>query len=296
MKRFLLFLLTAIHYPALATELTLSTWNIEWLTTNPSKRIEPSLRKDRDFVALRDVFSRISEQPMHIFSFQEVDSEEALMRVTGTGYQYYFSDRARKKHQDLQFEDINQYTGFAVSEGIEVSDPDDLNLLPGQFNKLRFATYIVAKPKAEKPIHLLSIHLKSGCFAAKRKTDACRVLAKQGNSINAWITERLTNNQSFVIIGDFNHNLAYPNDWLWKILSKGTKGQVVLNSKNTSAECRVRSRTNPTKTHQYRNLIDHVVSSSDLNLSQSKQITFSKKEALSYRLSDHCPLTSTLSF
>ncbi len=300
LKRFL-FLLThfcclstlLVHFPAVSAEYTFSTWNLEWLTTNPSKRIEPSQREASDFKALSKVFSKVPNPSLHIMSFQEVDSKEALEQVTGDGYQYFFSERSRSKHRDLQFEGINQYTGFAVSKGINVQNPDDINLMPSQFNKLRFATYIVVDIPKKKPIHLLSVHLKSGCFAARKNTNSCRALAKQGKSLNGWIKERQKKGQSYAILGDFNHNLAYPNDWLWRILTKNTSTQVSLTSKNTRAECRVRSRSNPTKTHQYRNLIDHIVSSPDLPLNQAKQITFTKHDVLSHRLSDHCPLVST---
>ncbi|MBD1559053.1 endonuclease/exonuclease/phosphatase family protein [Vibrio sp. S9_S30] len=292
LARFFFLPTVIIHFPAASAEFAFSTWNLEWLTTHPSKKIESSQRVARDFNMLNKAFDKVSEQSWHIMSFQEVDSEEALKRVTGPGYQYFLSERSRNKHQDLQFEDINQYTGFAVSEGINVQNRDDINLTPSQYNKLRFATYIVVYPPTRKPIHLLSIHLKSGCFAARKNTKSCKVLAKQGKSLNAWIKERQRNDQSYVILGDFNHNLAYPNDWLWRILTKNVNDHIVLNSKNTKAECRVRSRSNPTKTHQYRNLIDHIVSSPDLALRQAKQVAFTKHDVLNYRLSDHCPLVS----
>ncbi len=292
MIRPLFFLTVILNFSVGATEITFSTWNIEWLTTDPNYRIKQSQRGIQDFQQLSEVFTKISSQSFHIMAFQEINSKKGLEKITGPNYQYFFSDRSKNKHRHQQFININQYTGFAISKGINVRDMEDINLTPSLFNKQRFAAYVVVSINQEKPIHLLSVHLKSGCFNARKNTKACKLIEKQAKTLNAWILEKQRKSQSFILLGDFNHNLAYPNDWLWAIITDNTQPKIELNSQKTNAACLVKSKFKLNNTYRYRYLIDHIISSPDLALGQSKQITFTKYQALNYNLSDHCPLAS----
>jgi endonuclease/exonuclease/phosphatase family metal-dependent hydrolase len=179
-----------------------------------------------------------------------------------------------------------------VAEKWQITDPQDLNLSPG--HKLRFASYLVLHLSSGRSIHLLSVHLKAGCRGRFKRNRSCTLLREQGLKLHGWIKDRQERQESFMILGDFNHNLAYPRDWLWQALAgeadSATSENVILATRNTEAECKVRSRHNPKRTYRYRNLIDHIVVSRDLAYSQPKQYIYPTEQVVNYRLSDHCPV------
>lgn len=289
-KNWSLFALTLLLFPFFTVAGTkYTTWNIEWLTSHPSERFKPSQRNDQDFSALQQHFAAIDSD---ILAFQEVNDKEALQRVIGTDYQVYFSQRNQSQFRDHQFDGINQYTGFAVRNGIEVQNKADLRLDSSRNSRLRFASYVVIHPNGSEPIHALSAHLKAGCSGAYRNNKDCKTLKQQGAVLNQWIEQREENNQNYIILGDFNHNLAYEGDWLWKTITSGSNAR--LASKRSKAECKVKSRNHPNRTHQFRSLIDHIIVSGGLKYSQPTQDLFPIPHVLNYQLSDHCPLSANI--
>ena len=273
-----------------AGQVLFTSWNLEWLTNNPVEKIAASKRTNNDFFKLALHLNSIRPD---ILAFQEVDSISTINKILDNKYNIFISDRNNNTNSYLQFSDINQYTGFAVSERWQVTDPQDIRLSPGR--KLKFATYIVLQQDSAPAIHLLSVHLKAGCGGKYKRNDSCNVLRKQGKKLNQWIKTRLNHNESFILLGDFNHNLAYPRDWLWEELTKGTKeNHVRLATQSSEANCRVRSKRSKQKIYRYRNLIDHIVVSGDLNFSQPVQNLYPEGQVLNYQLSDHCPLSMKL--
>lgn len=232
-----------------------STWNMEWFVSEGNKRFTPSLRSNADFHKMAHYFNELDTP---ILAFQEVGDSQALQQLFSHDYMLFMSDRSKPNNRRLQYDDINQYTGFAVRKDIEVKDVADFSLLPKQRkDKLRFASYIVVEPNSAAPMHLLNVHLKARCSGGYKNNSACKTLKIQGEALNQWLRERETNNERYIIMGDFNHNLSFKHDWLWQVLSKST--DAVLATRDVSAKCKVRSRKNPQRTHQFRSLIDHMV-------------------------------------
>ncbi|WP_159736923.1 endonuclease/exonuclease/phosphatase family protein [Vibrio atypicus] len=269
--------------------LKISTWNMEWLTSKPSKQFPSSDRSAEDFATLAKHAAQLDSD---VIAFQEVNDKTALKRVIGDEYQIFFSDRSKPQYRLQQFGDINQYTGFAIKKSVRVSDKPDFSLDSRDNSKLRFASYLMVKPQNSQPIHLLSVHLKARCSGAYNNSRDCQTLKRQGEKINQWIIERENADERYIILGDFNHNLAYRGDWFWQTMTDDTKAQ--LTSKKTKTLCKVKSRNNPNKTHRFRSLIDHIVASETVSLSAPKQYVFPSQDVLSYKLSDHCPLTAEL--
>ncbi|GMQ48741.1 endonuclease/exonuclease/phosphatase family protein [Vibrio sp. 10N] len=269
--------------------LTLMTWNLEWLTTTPSAKFKASYRSEDDFHALNLHFKSVNPD---ILAFQEVDSVQAIKRVVGKGYRIYLSERSAAHNRQHQFSDINQYTGFAIKETIKVTDSPDFPLL--QTNKLRFASAVTLEFASNQQVHLLSVHLKAGCSGKLTRHSACKQLKQQGQVINSWLQQRDVNNESYLILGDFNHNLSYREDWLWTLMTQGLTTTPRLASESTKARCKVRSKRNPNSTHQYRSLIDHIVVSPSLRSSPAKQNVMPTSKVIKYQMSDHCPLSITL--
>ncbi|MDV6250128.1 endonuclease/exonuclease/phosphatase family protein [Vibrio sp. EA2] len=262
--------------------INITSWNIEWLAINGGK----VSRTENDFAKLNQY---VSNSQADVLAFQEVDSEAAIKKVVGNGYDIYFSDRAQPGNKHLQFSNTNQYTGFAVRKGIPVSDPSDFSITRGN-SKLRFASYIVLNPDERNETHLLSVHLKAGCSGAYKNSRECKTLKQQGEALAHWIKAREKNQEQYAILGDFNHNLDYQGDWLWSTMTSNTSAR--LATKNTKAECKVRSNRNPNKTHQFRSVIDHIIVSGDLTAHPAKQVIFKSQDVLDYQLSDHCPVSA----
>lgn len=271
--------------PAIAFSATFTTWNIEWLSSAPSAKFEESRRTSADNDALAKHF-RLTDSD--VLAFQEVNDLSAIGGVVGDGYNIFFSQRSGSDFDKNQFDDINQYTGIAVRKGIPARNQPDLRLDTNPFSKLRFATYVVLYPDSDQAIHVLSLHLKARCSGAYRNNRHCKTLKAQGASINRWLSEREKNKQSYVLLGDFNHNLSYPNDWLWNVIANDT--QALLATRDTPASCKVRSKRQPNKLHQFRSLIDHIIVSKDIAYHSVKQVTFKPDEVFKYHLSDHCPI------
>lgn len=264
----------------------LTSWNIEWLSAQGGK----VSRSENDFEKLNYYLSKTQAD---VLAFQEVESTDAIQKVVGNEYKIYLSDRSDTSNRYLQFDSSNQYTGFAVRKGITVVDEPDFSITQGN-SKLRFASYIVLRPKQGSDIHLLSIHLKAGCSGAYRNNRDCQIVKQQGQALSKWIKEREANKQQYAVLGDFNHNLGFQGDWLWETISVHTSAELM--TKSTKAECKVRSNRNPNKTHQFRSLIDHIIVSGKLKATPGSQTTFKSQDTLDYKLSDHCPISTTLSY
>lgn len=268
---------------------TFTSWNLEWLTLTPSNKIEESHRTSKDFEVLNSHWNKLESD---VLAFQEVDSADAIQEVVGKSYKIFLSDRANKTYRNNQFKDINQYTGFAVRKGISVKDVGDVRLATSANSKLRFGSYIILFDNTPTPIHALSVHLKAGCSGAYNNSKSCRKLKAQGAAINDWIKQREKANEQYIILGDFNHNMAYKKDWLWESIAQNNSAE--LTTRNTKANCKVRSKSSPHKSHQFRAVIDHIIVSSDLNAAQTEQVPYKTQQVLDYQLSDHCPVSTKL--
>ncbi|CAH7000404.1 Metal-dependent hydrolase [Vibrio chagasii] len=273
---------------AIAEPLTISSWNIEWLSTNEAVNKFSDKRDQADFDKLEEYFQSLNAD---VVAFQEVDDINAIQRVAGDQYKILMSDRALPKNSNRQFKEVNQYTGFAVRKEVSLTDYADFPLESSSNSKLRFASYIVIETET-KPIHMLSVHLKAGCSGAYKSNRDCSRLKEQAQQLNKWIKQRERNNEDYAILGDFNHNLAYSRDWMWKELTQYTDAQ--LATRKTRADCKVRSNRNNHRTHQFRSVIDHIVVSGSLNAAPAKQQVFETQDVLDYKLSDHCPVSTTI--
>ncbi len=287
-----LLMLTSINIHA--ENIKISSWNVEWLTVNPSHKISEAKRDSEDFSKLKAYFNRINAD---VIAFQEIDSIKALEKIASSNYTIVLSDRRLPNNSAHQFSDINQFTGFAIRNTVPFSDPMDIDLYGQANHKLRFASYVILYPESSAPVHLLSLHLKAGCTGKfySNKT-SCQTLLSQGKKLNQWIAKREASGEQYVITGDFNHNLSYRGDWLWETIIQGLKNQPQLASRNAKAECKVRKRNDPKQLHQFRSVIDHMIVSTGLTASDVKQTVYSTQDVLDYHLSDHCPINAQLNW
>ncbi len=285
-------------YTAPSYALTVATWNFEWLTLKTDQ--QAGLRHKEDYLQLAAIFAQISPD---VLAFQEVDSPDALARVVPKEkYHYYFSDRytALKSSSHSQ-----QLTGIAVRKDWPVDDPKDLRkiALPGLFGppSLRYGTYLVVTPPGHAPVHLLSVHLKSGCFHQRQSTSSCKKLSKQFRALAEWLADR--DDENVIVAGDFNRYIGENNDPFWhkfnaRRLEIGSNLPNIVNvTKNVRARCKARRynwRTQTWNQVMYSRLVDHVLVSGPITAQwrYSFQYQFDYHKVMTYRLSDHCPIVA----
>ncbi|MDD1779803.1 endonuclease/exonuclease/phosphatase family protein [Enterovibrio sp. ZSDZ35] len=276
--------------------LTLATWNMEWLSDKGD--IIQGQRKADDYLMMQTVVSVLNAD---LVAFQEVDSLYALSKVLNPNeYNFFLSDRAKYYTKSRG---SNQFTGWAVRKGIQVIDHADYKPLglPTFLSRgnLRYGTYIEVVRDNQPSLHLLSIHLKSGCFETPvRRNNSCKKLERQVDALSVWIKTRQELGQEFIIAGDFNHYMNINNEWVWESLVKGAgKDNLVNLSEFTQAKCKARRFNFRTKRWEqvvYDKLIDHIIASPGAISSDitplAKQFRYSYHTVANYRLSDHCPV------
>ncbi len=294
------FILFLIIPSARTEQISVMTWNISWLSSKPDKI--QAQRTQNDYNELQRIIEEISPD---FFAFQEVDSQAALAKILmNKRFNVIFSDRASFFKNDKSSQ---QFTGWAIKKDWKIKDHPDIALLSitpsNKKSRLRYGTHIEVYKKNVKPIHLLSIHLKSGCFSrAHIRKKSCRILAKEIDTLILWVKNRLKLNQSFIITGDFNHYLNEENQWAWSKLVVNLPEKSIINlSRETKANCSVRYynyRKNRWANARYIKLIDHIIVSRDIS-SNNSTTPIANQYKLKFdlkmnNLSDHCPIYAKL--
>ena len=234
-----------------ASNLRIAAWNLEHL--NDARGEGCVERSEQDFNAIA---RQVEALGADVVAFQEVENEAAARRVfdparwniamssrpdTGEGPVCYNRPEGRLQHQA---------TGIAIRRTVAYRRGTDLSSLAGANPFLRWGTHIVVG-RGDGRIHVLSVHLKSGCWGARQDAqgrEACTVLRRQMHALRAWIDERERKGERFVIAGDFNRRLAIPDDWAWRVLSPGDR-PLELATEGRRSHCDAR----------FPNFIDHLV-------------------------------------
>lgn len=275
---------------------SLMTWNMQWLTDKGD--IIQGQRNAQDYLQMQKIVTHLNSD---LIAFQEVDNLDTLSKVIDKNdYNLFLSDRANKLKK---VKISTQFTGWAVKKKYKIvnhSDFKDLALVsPFSNNQLRYGSYIEIKFADKPSLHLLSIHLKSGCFKSFKKTSrSCKKLTKQIEALINWIKKRIEKKQEFIIAGDFNHYMNEENEWVWKKLQKQIKKQHLLNlTANTPAKCKVKKFNYRKKRWEhviYTKLIDHIIISpktiQNANQVKTFQYTYPNHSVSNFHLSDHCPV------
>ncbi|WP_064609215.1 endonuclease/exonuclease/phosphatase family protein [Photobacterium sp. J15] len=283
--------------------LIIMSWNLQWLSVADGKM--KVTRSQEDLQQLRQIIKEVSPD---ILAFQEVNSTKAIQTVLPRQHSYriYISDRSQSPEE--HFSSQNQFTGFAVRSSLQISDKPDLkklNLVYHNktsknrfYSKLRYGAYIVLYPATNKELHILNVHLKSGCFSRKYgKRRACHALKRQGEVLAQWIKTRQESSQQYLVIGDFNHQLNSQQQWLLTTLNRSSAQPSVLLSKEITGGCTIslRNKKGDRQIRHYNSLIDHALASSEIAQAMRQsgkffQYHYPKKLIQQFQLSDHCPL------
>ena len=193
------FLAVAFSTPAVAADLKLATWNLEWLTLRQAG--DPALPADvqpktaGDIARLRGYADRLAAD---VVAFQEVDGAEAASRV-------FPPDRYSLA---VTRDAVVQRVGFAVRNGLIWSrNPDlvGLDVTADGSQHLRSGADITLEVGGTV-LRLLAVHLKSGCQRQSLNNGSrpCSQLSDQVTPLQGWIAQRRAEGVPFVILGDFN--------------------------------------------------------------------------------------------
>jgi endonuclease/exonuclease/phosphatase family metal-dependent hydrolase len=286
--------------------LKLATWNLEWLiapaqfrllktncipqgapAAGSERRIPCDVaarfeRSARDFDALATYARELNAD---VIALQEVDGPQAA-RLVLPDYEFCFTGR---RHP--------QNNGFAIRKGLPYRcAPDVFGLAPR--DALRRGSAVVLYPGTPAEMHLLSVHLKSGCArdALDSPSKACRDLAAQVPALEAWIDVHAHAGRRFGVLGDFNRDLLNEPGrvGLWPQLDDADPPESNLVN---AAEGMPFQGCVPGA--PYKSYIDFIVLSQGLAArmvpGSFQRIVYSAKSARRSRLSDHCPVAVRVS-
>lgn len=275
-------------------QLRIATWNMQWLIDPDTARgariacreqraallpCDVARELARDSVDLRRLAALAQRLDADVVAFQEVENAAVAQRVfrgydiciaTGTGV---------------------QHVGFAVRRGLRFHCPAPLESISAG-GRGRAGQPLRLFPPGGAPIELLAVHLKSGCARdpLDSSTDACVLLREQARALGEWIQARVLERAPFIVLGDLNRGgTPGSGDAFWSLLHP--------QAFEASAD-RLPFR-NCVFGAPYREFIDHVLVSRTLlprlHPEGFAQLRFDAAEATRYRLSDHCPVSVSLS-
>ena len=206
----LLALLALLPSAAVAGDLKVTTWNLEWLTTRPPG--DPALPADvvpktaADFAVLKRYAAQLGAD---VVAMEEVDGPAAAsVLFPPDRYALYFTD-----------DDVVQRVGIAVRRGIAVHrNPDltGLDLYPEARHHLRSGLDLTLDLPSG-PLRLLAVHLKTGCQRDNLDTSSrpqCATLRGQLPVLQGWVAQRRREDVPFVMLGDFNRWMGPEDDML----------------------------------------------------------------------------------
>jgi endonuclease/exonuclease/phosphatase family metal-dependent hydrolase len=293
--------------------LKLASWNLEWLIApevfkqlkqncaprdQPVSGIQRRLpcdvahkleRTTRDFNALADYATRLNAD---VVALQEVDGPDAA-RLVFPGYHFCFTTRPHL-----------QNNGFAIRQGLNYRCGKDLYQLSLD-DHLRRGAELILFPGEPRELHLLSVHLKSGCSTGPLNSSekACAELARQVPALEAWMDARARAGKRFAVLGDFNRNLL--GDFgapraangallrMWPELDDADPSESDLTNAAESARF-----VNCVPGQGYATYIDYIVLSRSLAAARLPnsfaRITYAPLDVRRTKLSDHCPVAVSI--
>jgi endonuclease/exonuclease/phosphatase family metal-dependent hydrolase len=295
--------------PASGARLRLASWNLEWLLTPESfaqlapqctsgsdaRRAARSIpcdvaadeqRSASDFAGLAR-YARMLDAD--VVALQEVDGVDAARQVF-PGYRFCFTGGPAV-----------QNTGFALRVGIPYRCEPDLRAL-SLGDSLRRGAVLVLYPGTPRELHLLGVHLKSGC--PRSRLDAaqqpCTRLRLQLPVLADWIRTEQAAGHRYALLGDFNRDLQADaraqqrgrEGGVWAALQDAAGERGLRNSAEGEAHANCR------RGQLHAGYIDYILLGGALAANQLqgsfRRITYEAADAWRLKLSDHCPVALTL--
>jgi len=275
------------------SEIRIITWNIEHLAENDG---EGCVARDAsDYQKLRDFASSMTAD---VVALQEVESEKAVARVFPADlWDIVFSERPDSESYTCRGSgqtSTQQKVAFAIRKGVSYENMGSFEALALGNPGLRHGL-VIRLNDAPKPIDVMNVHMKSGCFVTDYSTsdrDACETFEEQVPILDDWIEQRIEDETGFIVLGDFNHRITKDGNRLWTDLTTMNDEAVELRS----------SMENLSGCHpRYPDPIDHILVGADAlkyYKEGSEQVFYFTNENMTEdeMLSDHCPVGLDMEF
>jgi endonuclease/exonuclease/phosphatase family metal-dependent hydrolase len=271
-------LLLFLSFPALAADLKVATWNLEWLTARADG--DPALPEDvhpkvaADIALLRQYAAVLNAD---VVALQEVDGPVIAASIFPPDqYDLYFTD-----------DHVVQRVGFAVRHGIRVHRNPDVTALDlyanAQFHLRSGADLTLDLPGG--PLRLLGVHLKTGCHFDRLETSQrpqCVTLRGQIPVLQGWIAQRRAEGVPFILLGDFNREMNERDDVLAALQSSGPLARA---TEGHDSPCWGGG-----------HFIDHILAGGParawLDPASLRVLVYRENVAMKEHLSDHCPVSA----
>lgn len=274
--------------------LRLATWNMEWLVTPETLRQARIACRDRrqsplpcdvvrntsrDSADLRAIAREVRRLGADVIAFQEVEAPSIARRVF-RGYAICMADGPGVQH-----------AGFAYRRNLGAHCAAPLDSLTAG-GRGRAGQTLRLDRRDGAPLHLLSVHLKSGCSRdpIDSGTAACQLLHAQAIALGDWIAERTEAGEPFVVLGDLNRASPPDSDdpfWLHLHASRFEAAATHLPFRNCVFGA------------PYEAFIDHILVDRalmpGLHPEGFGQLRFPVAKTTRYQLPDHCPVKVSLS-
>jgi endonuclease/exonuclease/phosphatase family metal-dependent hydrolase len=280
-----------------ARRITIATWNLEWMvsqTTAHASRLacqqlqraplpcEVARELARDSADLARLAAYARALNADVVAFQEVEDAAIAQRIFN-GYDICIALGPGLQH-----------VGFAIRPEIphRCGTPVDALTLG---DRHRAGATLWLAPGTAQQIEMLAVHLKSGCAHGDLDSGvaACVVLAGQAQVLGQWIAQRTAAHARFILLGDFNRTEPDNADGFWRQLAGGSDLHMSFADAANNTPFR-----NCYIAQGFTHYIDHILLGSSLSSQivpgSFARLGYSPRDALRYRLSDHCPIRVSL--
>ena len=274
-------------------QIRLATWNLEWLLTPQTsltlrqrcrrgeRRLPCDIVQDRprsaaDIGALGRYASALRAD---VVALQEVEGAAAAALIFH-GYGFCFTQR-----RDVQ------NVGFAIRDGVAFHcEPDVRSISLG--DRVRRGAALTLFPGEPGEMHLLAVHLKSGCSRDPLDSPArsCRQLADQAPAVAQWIDAQRAAGHAFAVLGDFNRDLRAEADEQNGLWAQFGHALVDAGAGTAFRACH--------GGQPFTRYIDYILVggglATRLRSGSFSRHVYTDRDAHHFRLSDHCPLSVSL--
>lgn len=273
MKRILVLLALLVPLRAVAAELKIATWNLNWLTTrsagDPELPSDVVPRSDDDFGRLAQYARQLNAD---VVAIEEIDGFSAASKV--------FPRDRYSIH--MTHDHVVQRVGIVVRRGLHYDVNPDLTALNA--HHLRSGADITLH-LGGSDLRILAVHLKKGCREValpNAKSRVCEELRAQVPPLTDWIAARRQEGVPFVILGDFNRWMNGNDTFLAALRSAAP---LVRATEGHSSPC-----------WGGEDFIDHILAGGPaarwMQPDTLKVLVYRETErSWKDRLSDHCPLS-----
>jgi endonuclease/exonuclease/phosphatase family metal-dependent hydrolase len=271
--RILLLFCLVLPRLALAAELKVATWNLDWLTTrsagDPDLPSDVTPRAEDDFARLAAYAKDLNAD---VVAIEEVDGFAAASKIFPRDQ---YSIHMTRDH-------VVQRVGIVVRRGLRYDVNPDVTALSA--HHLRSGADITLH-LGGADLRILAVHLKKGCREVpltQARKRVCEELRDQIPPLADWIAERRAEGVPFLVLGDFNRWMDGDDTFLAALrqaapLARATEGH--------SSPC-----------WGGENFIDHVLAggaaASWMRADTFRVLVYRETDrSWQDRLSDHCPIS-----